>query len=217
VKALIVYGTRYGSTAETSEEIAKTLRARGVEVDVVNAKKDKVRKLDDYDLFIVGSGIRMGKWTGEPLKFLRRNEEALSSKPVALFVSCASAGDPNACEEGRAKYLDAVGSRYPRLRIISKGLFGGKYDSSAGFMMKMAMRGMREELEKKGLNPDEPYDFRDWDAIRAWAAGQEVAVPTTITEFEPFSLAGRQRIHPPALRQAREGSTAHQGGWQSAV
>lgn len=171
MKALIVHGIRYGSTAEISEEMAKTLRERGVEVDVVNAKNDKVRKLDDYDLFLVGSGIRMGKWTDEPLEFLKRNEEALSGKPVALFVSCGSADDPKQCENGRARYLDEAGSRYPRLRIVSTGLFGGKYDSSAGFMMKMALRGMKEELVRKGLNPDKPYDFRDWDAIRAWAAG----------------------------------------------
>lgn len=171
MKALIVYGTRYGSTAQISEEMAKTLRERGVGVDVVNAKKNKVGKLDGYDLVLVGSGIRMGKWTDEPLKFLEKNEEALSGKPVALFVSCGSADDPKQCEIGRAKYLDEVGNRYRRLQIVSKGLFGGKYDSSSGFMMRMALRGMREELVKKGRNPDEPYEFRDWDSIRAWAAG----------------------------------------------
>ena len=36
-KALIVYGTRYGAAASTSEEIAKALRQQGFEVEVVNA------------------------------------------------------------------------------------------------------------------------------------------------------------------------------------
>ena len=39
-KALIVYGTRYGATAGTSEEIANVLRQEGLEVRVVNAKED---------------------------------------------------------------------------------------------------------------------------------------------------------------------------------
>jgi len=38
-KALIVYGTRFGATASTSEEIANVLRSEGLEVRVVNAKR----------------------------------------------------------------------------------------------------------------------------------------------------------------------------------
>ena len=40
-KALIVYGTRYGATASTSEEIAEVLRTEGFDVRVVNAKEEK--------------------------------------------------------------------------------------------------------------------------------------------------------------------------------
>jgi menaquinone-dependent protoporphyrinogen oxidase len=169
MKALIVYGTRYGSTAEISDEMAKVIRERGIEVDVVNAKGGKVESPGDYDLIVVGSGIRMGKWTREPLKFLDKNKGILSDKPIALFVSCGSAEKPEDCEKAQTEYLDDVERKYPGLRIVSKGLFGGKYDSSSGLMMKMAMKGLRGDLEKKGLDPDQPYDFRDWDAIRAWA------------------------------------------------
>jgi flavorubredoxin len=37
-KALIVYGTRYGATADTSKIIADALRQEGFEVRVVNAR-----------------------------------------------------------------------------------------------------------------------------------------------------------------------------------
>ncbi|HKM59258.1 MAG TPA: hypothetical protein VJY36_00135, partial [Candidatus Bathyarchaeia archaeon] len=40
-KALIVYGTRYGATANTSEVIADNLRQVGYEVKIVEAKKEK--------------------------------------------------------------------------------------------------------------------------------------------------------------------------------
>ena len=42
-KALIVFGTRYGATASTSEEIAKTMLQKGFEVDLRDAKKEKVK------------------------------------------------------------------------------------------------------------------------------------------------------------------------------
>ena len=38
-KALIVYGTRYGTTAETSQVIAETLRQEGFEVEIVDASE----------------------------------------------------------------------------------------------------------------------------------------------------------------------------------
>jgi menaquinone-dependent protoporphyrinogen IX oxidase len=41
MKTLIVYGTRYGATTGTSEEIAKVLQAEGFEVKVVNTKEKK--------------------------------------------------------------------------------------------------------------------------------------------------------------------------------
>ena len=48
MKTLIVYGTRYGATAGTSEEIAKVLRDEGFDVRVVNAKEEKVDDISSH-------------------------------------------------------------------------------------------------------------------------------------------------------------------------
>jgi menaquinone-dependent protoporphyrinogen IX oxidase len=45
MKALIIYGTRYGATASTSEEMAKVLQNEGLEVKVINAKEEKVKDI----------------------------------------------------------------------------------------------------------------------------------------------------------------------------
>ena len=75
MKTLIVYGTRYGATASTSEEIAKVLRDEGFEVRVVNAKKEKVNDISDYELIIIGSGMKINKWTKEPENFMKKFKE----------------------------------------------------------------------------------------------------------------------------------------------
>lgn len=85
-KALIVYGTRFGATAGTVEEIAGVLSSEGLDVKVVNAKKGKVRDISGYDLIIVGSGMMIDRWTGEVEKFLNKFQKELAKKKVALFV-----------------------------------------------------------------------------------------------------------------------------------
>jgi menaquinone-dependent protoporphyrinogen oxidase len=61
MNTLLVYGTRYGATASTSEEIATVLRSEGLQVKIVNLKNEKVKDISPYDLIIVCSGMQMGK------------------------------------------------------------------------------------------------------------------------------------------------------------
>ena len=49
-KALIVYGTRTGTAEVTAKQIAQTLQTKGIEVKVVNAKKEKVQSITEYGL-----------------------------------------------------------------------------------------------------------------------------------------------------------------------
>ena len=79
-KALIIYGTRFGATTSTSEELAKVLREEGLEVTVVNAKKDKVQDISGYSLIVVGSGMMMDRWTKEPEKFLKKFQKELAKR-----------------------------------------------------------------------------------------------------------------------------------------
>ena len=58
-RVLIVYGTRYGATKGTSEEIAKVFREENFDVKVVNAKEEQVQDISEYGLVVVGSGMAM--------------------------------------------------------------------------------------------------------------------------------------------------------------
>jgi len=181
-KALIVYGTRYGTTAETSQVIAETLRQEGFEVEVVDARKDKVQSVSRYDLVIVGSGIQMGKWTSEPESFLRKYQEELSSKKVAIFVSCGSANSLSEGEqrkremdEGKRKYLDEKAAKY-NLKPVALGFFGGCYDfNKMSWFVRKTLSSIKPKLEGAGYKESRTgvYDLRDLNEIRNWA--KEVA------------------------------------------
>lgn len=176
-KALIVYGTRSGTTADTSQVIADTLKREGFEVRVVNAKNEKVQSIGEYDIIIVGSGIQMGKWTGEPESFIKKFQKELSQKKLALFVSCGSAnplseGEQRAKEisEGRKKYLEDKASDYG-LKPIALGFFGGCYDfNNMSWFFKRTLSSIKPKLEGAGYRGLKPglYDLRNLDDVRSW-------------------------------------------------
>ena len=181
-KALIIYGTRYGATASTSEEIAEILRKEGLDVRVVNAKEEKVQDITEYELVIVGSGIQINRWTGEPEKFLKKFQKELAKKKVAIFVCCGGAhplseGEEKTKEtqEAKTKYLEEKAVKY-NIHPVAFGLFGGVYDfNKMSWFFRKTMSAVKPKLEEAGFKETEPglYDTRDLNAIRSWA--KEVA------------------------------------------
>ena len=169
MKALVIYGTRYGTATEIAKEISNVLEKEQVEVELKDAKKIKDCDLSPYDLVVVGSGIKMGKWTKESINFLKKNKEALSKKKVALYVTCGAANNEKTMPEGQEKYLDKVAMENLTKAPIATGLFGGVYDPNAkGLMVKFVNRFIKKEMEKEGKDPSQRVDYRDWDEIRAW-------------------------------------------------
>ncbi|MGB9977723.1 flavodoxin domain-containing protein [Methanobacterium sp.] len=172
MKTLIVYGTRYGTAAEIAEEIGKTIENKGIEVDLIDSRSTKNYDISHYDMVIVGSGIKIGKWTKGSLKFLEDNKSALSDKKVALFVTCGAANMEETIAEGQEKYLDEVAEKYLSNKPVAMGLFGSIYDPNAkhGLMYKLATKFIiKKGLDKQGINTSKRIDYRDWDEIRTWA------------------------------------------------
>lgn len=67
-KVLIAYGSRFGSTEEISIKISHTLEEQEIETHLLDLKKVKAKdwpSLEAFDGVLVGSGIRIGKWTKE--------------------------------------------------------------------------------------------------------------------------------------------------------
>jgi len=173
-KALIIYGTRYGASASTSQEIATILRQEGLEVRAVNAKEEKVKDITPYNLIIVGSGIQINRWTSEPEDFLKKFRKQLVTKKVALFVSCGSASQlyadkPQDTAQTKIKYLDEKAAKY-NLHPVALGFFGGVYNfNKTPWWSKKAMAAERPKIAA-AYKETEPgvYDTRDWSAIRSW-------------------------------------------------
>ena len=176
LKALIVYGTRYGATAGTAEEIGRILGGEGFDVKVANVKEEKIKDISDYDLIVVGSGMQMGKWVGEAEDFLKKFRKEFENKKLALFVSTMKTvsereGKTEDVVQSRKVALEDKVAKYG-LKPIALGFFGGVIDyNKMGFVTRKGMSFVKPVLEKAGFKEVEPgvYDLRNWDEIRNWA------------------------------------------------
>jgi len=176
-KVLIDCGTRYGATGGTAEEIAKVLWEQGLEVKVANLKKEKVKDIAEYDLVIVGTGMQMGKWTGEAEDFVKKFRKDLAQKKTAIFVSSAAQAllehdkQEEQIKKARKDYLDDKAAKY-NLSPISMVIFGGVWDyNKMNFVFRKTMAPFKVKIEEAGFKEVSPglYDTRNWDEIRGWA------------------------------------------------
>ena len=177
MKALIAYGTRYGATAGSSDEIAKILREEGFDTKIVNLKEEKIKDISEYDLIIVGSGVKMGKWASEAEDFLKKFQKELNQKKLALFVSSmiTLVEREGKTEEGgicsSRKVTEDIVAEHG-LKPITIGFFGGVIDyNKMGFFERKVMGFLKPQLEKDGFKKvaEGTYDLRNWDEIRNWA------------------------------------------------
>ena len=160
-RVLVAYASKHGATAEIAQAIADEIERHGVEADCRAA--DDVHDVDAYDGVVVGSAVYMKRWRRPAQQLLHRHRRELAERPLWIFSSgpVGEDADPSWSEPGK------VVEQAEKLGIIDHVVFGGKLpDEPEGFMRKAMVKDMPPELR----------DLRDFDEIRAWAAGIAEAV-----------------------------------------
>jgi menaquinone-dependent protoporphyrinogen oxidase len=155
-RILVAYTTRNGSTAEIAQAICRELVSAGHTVDLNEIKK--VSTLAGYAAIVIGGPLYMGSVDSAVGKFVGNNHEQLLKMPVAAFVVglAPKNPDPGAVEAAMAALRKSLGPVTP----VSSVLFAGKLDpAKVNFVM-------RKFLEMAKIPAG---DFREWDAIAAWA------------------------------------------------
>jgi len=157
MRVLVTYATKTGCTKGVAEKIGEVLGQSGAEVTVA-AIEDKPDP-SAFDAVISGSGVRAGNWHGRAKKWVAAHAETLKSKPTALYTVCLTmASDPEKADEVRA-YTDPLLEK-TGLQPLDIGLFAGWFEPK-----EFGVLG-RTILRKMGAKEG---DFRDWEAIEAWA------------------------------------------------
>jgi menaquinone-dependent protoporphyrinogen oxidase len=177
-RVLVVYASRHGGTRGIAERIGDVLRMDGLEADVAPA--DQVAGVGGADAVVIGSGVYMGSWLKEGIDFIKRNEATLAELPLWLFSSGPIPGSSkdkgpsgDLLEDalgpkdgpgsgGRKKIAEITSATNPRDHRVFLGAFDPEDPPKV-----MSERIVRMLPAAKNLLPT--GDFREWDAIEAWA------------------------------------------------
>ena len=159
-RILVAYATKYGATAEIAQAIGETLRKTGATVDV--AEVEAAVAVATYDAVVLGSAVYAGHWRKEAVEFLDVEKTNLADRPVWFFSSGpTSEGDPVVAMDGW---------RFPADQQPAADLIGPRDIAVFGGCIDPEKLNLGERLIIKAVKA-QTGDFRDWDAIDAWAAG----------------------------------------------
>lgn len=150
----VITAGKHGSTHEIGEAIAERLRGGGFDARAERA--EGLSDLEPGEPVVLGSPIYMGKW----VKAARKVADRLATEPAGRdlwMFTVGPLGDPPEPVDARPEeQIESLAAE----RAIDHKIFTGKLDrSQLNFAERLAIKVVKA--------PD--GDFRDWDAINAWA------------------------------------------------
>ena len=153
-KVLVASASTHGSTDEIAQAIGEVLRTHGLSVDV--RRMEDVDTVFPYDAYVLGSAVYMGGWLRSANHFLAEHGELISTRPTWLFSSGPVGRPPHDVAAESFDAHELVGLT----RARDHRQFGGKLDKAHLSLPERVATGL---LRVPG------GDYRQWDAITAWA------------------------------------------------
>ncbi len=168
MNVVVAYATRHGATAGIAERVAAVLTAAGLSADA--RPVEDVRDLKQYDAVVLGGAAYMFHWLKPAVTFARRHRKELEARPVWLFSS-GPLGTDLVDKDGKSVLETSRPKEFGELTKLlhprGDRVFFGAYDPDAppvglGETFVHRMPAARAAMPAG--------DFRDWQAIDAWAA-----------------------------------------------
>ncbi|MHA2329476.1 MAG: flavodoxin domain-containing protein [Candidatus Hodarchaeales archaeon] len=172
-KILIAYGSRYGCTKEISSKIATFLEKKeGINIILLNLREIEEASwppIERFDGIMIGTGIRVGKWTKEAKAILKGcKKNGVTKRPIiGVFISCGYASDPThypiAIKDFLEHKFDDIGIK-PDLYDAFGGVFDFSTSSKKGKLDRKILTWGSRDLSMK-IDYKNRNDYRNWTQI----------------------------------------------------
>jgi menaquinone-dependent protoporphyrinogen oxidase len=155
---LVVHASKHGSTVGIAQTIAARLVERGHRVTVFDAEAaddlDEA-ELGQRDAVVIGSAVYAGHWLKPARRFVDHHLALLQDRPVWLFSSGPLESTPTPDDEP------------VEVRRIEEDLHARAHRVFNGALDRQELNLVERTVMK--IVRDHDGDYRDPDAIRAWA------------------------------------------------
>jgi menaquinone-dependent protoporphyrinogen oxidase len=165
-RVLIVVASKHGATTGIADALARSLgdspAGRTAGLSAVSVPAQQRPDPAAFDAVLLGSAVYVGRWLDPAREYSAHYADALRARPVWLFSSGPIGEPPFPPDEPHdaAPLARITGARGHRV-------FPGRLDKDLlSFGERAMVTAMRAPVG----------DFRDWDAIAAWAADIAAAI-----------------------------------------
>ena len=168
---LVLYGTTDGHTARIARSIGDALRARGAEVDVIDAAEASSIWPHDYSGVVVAASVHAGEYQASVRSWVRAHAPILQERPTAFVSVCLGVlqQDPGVRRDLDAiidRFVTETGWRPTTTKIVAGALLYTRYNWFKRLVMRRIAR-------KAGGDTDttRDYVYTDWNDVRGFAEG----------------------------------------------
>ena len=167
-RILVFYGTTEGQTGKIAEVLASELRARGADVDLVDAAAHSPVPTD-YAAVVVAASVHAGGYQRSVRLWVHENAAALLSLHTAFISVCLGVlqHDPAVDRELKAiidRFVAATGWQPDVTKVVAGGLPYTKYNWITRWAMKRIVRKAGGDIDTS-----RDYEYTDWDDVRRFA------------------------------------------------
>ena len=153
-RILVAYASATGSTVEVAAAIGEAVNAHGVAVDIKPMQGNL--QIEGYQTVLIGSAVQYGNWLPEAVDFVKKNQQALSRIPVALFcVHITNLGNDENSRQNRLTFMNEIRSL---VNAVDEGYFAGRFNRRGAILL---LPGLLARFVPT-------IDLRNWKKIHAW-------------------------------------------------
>ena len=167
-RILVLYGTTEGHTRKVANAIGDTMRANGLDADVVHVD-DTQPDPHGYDAVVVAASVHAGGYQKTIARWVSAHADHLDRIPSAFVSVCLSVLSKN--ESGRKeaeaipqRFLDGAHWHPGVVKIVAGALLYTHYNFFVRWMMKRIVAGAGGDTDTS-----RDYEYTDWNDVRAFA------------------------------------------------
>ncbi len=167
-RMLVVYGTTDGQTAKVALALASRFRARGHDVDIVNAAAGGPNP-GHYDAAVVAASLHAGKYQHGVVRWVKESAPLLNAMPTAFVSLCLGVLEHKPEVDRHLQSViealrETTGWRPLEVKIVAGALKYTQYNFLKRWLMKRIVR-------KAGGDTDtsRDYEYTDWADLDRFA------------------------------------------------